>query len=444
MNISNFQILLHEAIDNATSTMDWLFLARAIEKLDMGQIRTVSAYANLPSAASNEGLLVFVDADERLYWSTGSAWYSIVQENKGISYAWGESDSGRLGNNNSSIDRSSPVSVVGGFTDWCQVSTGYRHSLGVRGNGTAWSWGYGGNGRLGNNSTIARSSPVSVVGGFTDWCRVAAGEDHSLGVRVNGTAWGWGYNTNGELGDATGTSRISPVSVVGGFTDWCQLSAGCRHSLGVRTNGTAWAWGQAQDGKLGNNTSTINRNSPVSVAGGFTDWRQLSAGRQHSLGLRSNGTAWAWGKNDGQLGDNSTIGRSSPVSVVGGFTDWCQVSAGSYHSLGVRTNGTAWSWGNNSQGRLGDNSATDRSSPVSVVGGFTDWCQLSGGYEHSAGVRSNGTAWSWGRADEGRLGNNNSVISRSSPVSVVGGFTDWCQVAAGGRQGLGLRATNFC
>jgi alpha-tubulin suppressor-like RCC1 family protein len=81
--------------------------------------------------------------------------------------------------------------------------------------------------------------------------------------------------------------------------------------------------------------------------------------------------------NDGQLGDGSETDRSSPVSVVGGFTDWCQVSGGGAHSLGVRQNGTAWAWGCNNFGRLGDNTTTDKLSPVSVVGGFTDWCQVS-------------------------------------------------------------------
>jgi len=386
MNVANFQILLHEAIDNATSTIDWLFLARAIEKLDMGQIRSASTYANLPSAASNEGLLVFVTADERLYWSNGSAWYSIIQENKGFAYAWGEADFGRLGSNNT-IDRSSPVSVVGGFTDWCQVSAGGYHSLGVRTNGTAWAWGCGTQGRLGTNNTITRSSPVSVVGGFTDWCYVAAGTEHSLGIRNNGTAWGWGRGDSGQLGDNTAANRSSPVSVVGGFTDWCQLSTNCQHTVGVRANGTAWAWGNGADGKLGTN-NTITRSSPVSVVGGFTDWCQVSAGNIHSLGLRSNGTAWAWGKNEGTTGDGTNISRSSPVSVVGGFTDWCQISAGDCHSLGLRSNGTAWAWGLNEQGRLGSGNVTNRSSPVSVVGAFTDWCQVNAGRQHSLGLRA--------------------------------------------------------
>jgi alpha-tubulin suppressor-like RCC1 family protein len=443
MNISNFQILLHEAIDNATSTIDWLFLARAIEKLDMGQIRTVSTYANLPSAASNEGLLVFVDADERLYWSTGTAWYSIVQENKGFAYAWGDGTDGILGNNCTTC-RSSPVSVVGGFTDWCQVSVTYRHSLGLRSNGTVWSWGCDTLGQLGDNCNIARSSPVSVVGGFTDWCQVSSGNFHSLGVRSNGTAWAWGFNYAGLLGDNSTINRSSPVSVVGGFTDWCQVSSGNFHSLGVRSNGTAWAWGPGSYGNLGDDT-TINRSSPVSVVGGFTDWCQVSA-KNHSLGLRRDGTAWAWGSGTlGRLGDDSTINRSSPVSVVGGFTNWSQVSAGNDHSLGLRSNGTAWAWGSPGLlgSALGDGTTIERSSPVSVVGGFTDWCQLSAGSDISLGIRTNGTAWAWGYAEYGRLGTGNT-INRDSPVSVAGGFTDWCQVSAGRRRSLALRGTNFC
>jgi alpha-tubulin suppressor-like RCC1 family protein len=116
-----------------------------------------------------------------------------------------------------------------------------------------------------------------------------------------------------------------------------QLSGGGIHSLGIRANGTAWAWGGNAAGSLGDNTNST-RNSPVSVIGGFTDWVQISAGRYHSVAVRASGSMWSWGSNDNsQLGDNSSISqsKSSPVLVVGGFTDWIQVSAGN-HTLGLR------------------------------------------------------------------------------------------------------------
>jgi alpha-tubulin suppressor-like RCC1 family protein len=302
----------------------------------------------------------------------------------------------------------------------------------------AYSWGFNGCGELGNGTTTSQSSPVSVLGGFTDWCQVSAGNGHNLGIRTNNPLYSWGLNTFGQLGDGTTISRLSPVIVVGGFTDWCQVSAGGCHSLGVRQDGTAWAWGAGTCGILGDGT-TINRSSPVSVVGGFTDWCQVSAGGCHSLGVRQDGTAWAWGLGtSGQIGDGTTINRSSPVSIVGGFTDWCQVSSGNSFSLGLRISGTLWSWGVNVNNELGDGTSTSRSSPVSVVGGFTDWCQIDAGGFHTLGIRQDGTVWSWGSNFHGRLGDG-TTVTKNSPVSVVGGFTDWGQVSAGGSHSLGLR-----
>jgi alpha-tubulin suppressor-like RCC1 family protein len=352
-------------------------------------------------------------------------------------YAWGSNAYGQLGDN-TVTSRSSPVSVAGGFTDWLSVSasTGSavsngNHSLGVRANGSLWAWGSNANGRLGDNTATDRSSPVSVVGGFTDWISASAGNSHSLGVRANGSLWAWGIGGSGRLGDNTVTTRSSPVSVVGGFTDWISASAGSSHNLGVRANGSLWAWGSNSSGQLGDDTATT-RSSPVSVVGGFTDWISASAGYVHNLGVRANGTLWAWGNNAlAQLGDDTITSRSSPVSVVGGFTDWIQASGGRFHSLGVRANGTLWAWGSGSNGRLGTNNTAGRSSPVSVVGGFTDWIQASAGPGCSSAVRANGTLWAWGLNAQGQLGDN-TTTNRSSPVSVVGGFTDWISVTAGG------------
>jgi hypothetical protein len=202
-------------------------------------------------------------------------------------------------------------------------------------------------------------------------------------------AYAWGRNAFGQIGDNTTINKSSPVSVVGGYTDWIQVSVGGRHTLGVRANGTAWATGSSGGGRLGDN-STVSKSSPVSVVGGFTDWVQLSAGADHSLGIRANGTAWGWGVNgSGRLGDDTTTAKSSPVSVIGGFTDWVQLSAGDGHNLGVRANGTAWAWGIATNGVLGDGTTNGKSSPVSVIGGFTDWVQVSAGVSHSLGLRVN-------------------------------------------------------
>ncbi len=303
---------------------------------------------------------------------------------------------------------------------WDNTYIPYRYAI--------WTWGNNSTGQLGDNSVVCRSSPVSVVGGFTDWITTEAACAHTLATRKNGTAWAWGINSTGNLGDGTTVNRSSPVSVVGGFTDWCYVS-GYLSSAAIRTNGTLWTWGSNAQAHLGDN-STVNKSSPVSVVGGFNDWCQVSVSSIHVSAVRTNGTLWAWGGNNiGQLGDNTGTDRSSPVSVIGNITNWCQVSSGFRFSAAVTTDSEIWAWGENSCGKLGNNSTTNRSSPVKVVGGFTDWCQVSVARQHAAAVRNNGSIWTWGCNAQAQLGDN-STVDRSSPVSVVGGFTDWCYVDA--------------
>lgn len=402
------------------------------------------------------GTLFYNTTSGKLEVYNGAAWKAgvrIAPVEIPSMWTWGYNGNGQLGDNATTSHRSSPISVVTTTTIWSQVTGGYRHSLAVRANGTLWAWGDSTNGALGNNfgaadSTTAFLAPVQVVGGFTDWAQASCGRFHSLGLRGNGIAMAWGMNRTGlqafgQLGTNDDVNRSSPVSVVGGFTDWIQLSAGGIHSVGIRANGSAWSWGYNQQGQLGINNAA-SRSSPVSVVGGFTDWIQISGANSgyHTCAVRANGSAWSWGMNiGGQLGNADTVYRSSPVSVVGGFSDWVQVSAGSRFSIGLRANGSLWAWGRNGYGQLGNADTVYRSSPVSVVGGFSDWTQVSAGLFHAAAVRANGTIWTWGNNNEGRLGINlaGSSAHRSSPVSVLGSYTDWVQVGAG-RHTIGLRS----
>ena len=108
-------------------------------------------------------------------------------------------------------------------------------------------------------------------------------------------------------------------------------------------------------------TAAVRRNKPKrNVA--FID-----AGDSFGIALQKNGRAWGWGDNGyGGLGDNSTTQRLTPVSVLGGVKTFCRISAGANHSLAIDKNGRAWGWGSNSAGQLGDNSITSRLTPVRV------------------------------------------------------------------------------
>jgi hypothetical protein len=144
---------------------------------------------------------------------------------------------------------------------------------------------------------------------------IAAGSEHTIGLKNDGTLWAWGWNLYGQLGDGTTTDRYTPVQI-GTDTNWTAIAAGSGHTIGLKNDGTLWAWGYNYYGQLGDGTTT-DRYTPVQV-GTDTNWTAIAAGDNHTIGLKSDGTLWAWGYNNyGQLGDGTTVDKSSPVQVVG-------------------------------------------------------------------------------------------------------------------------------
>ena len=125
---------------------------------------------------------------------------------------------------------------------------------------------------------------------------------------------------------------------------------------------------------------------------------------------------YLWGGNSsGQLGDNTVVNKSSPVQTVTYGYTWEQVAYGSSHTVGLKNDGTLWTWGSNAYGQLGDGTFSAKSSPVQVVGYATTWQQVSAGYQQSAGVKTDGTLWTWGLNNFGQLGDN-SVGNEAIPV----------------------------
>lgn len=141
---------------------------------------SVASSVNLPIASNNTGKMVFVSDESKYYYSDGTNWITdfrpkVITNNKNYYInSWGEGGSGRLGDG-TVVDKSSPVSVLGGFTDWCQVSAGYRHTAALRTNGTLWVWGCNVSGALGDGTTVCKSSPISVINCQGEWNKVSAG-----------------------------------------------------------------------------------------------------------------------------------------------------------------------------------------------------------------------------------------------------------------------------
>ncbi|NIM51520.1 MAG: hypothetical protein GTN62_11970 [Gemmatimonadales bacterium] len=373
--------------------------------------------------------LTIVESPRFVMVSAGTA-HTCGVKSGGAAYCWGSNDYGQLGNGTVGIDEPLPVLVSGSHT-FKTVSAGHLHTCGVTIAEDVYCWGRNANGQLGNSTITDAATPVAVSGALT-FTSVNAGRFHTCAVASGGQAYCWGSNVSGKLGTTlasetcTGvTCSTAPIAIEQALP-FASVSAGDRHSCGVRTNGALYTWGGNGWGQLGDGTTTQST-VPVFLALGY---RQASAGGLHSCASVVDAPAECWGQNtDGQLGsgtpDSSAHTARDQVSIA--TPRFLTVSGGRRHTcavpqlfLGPDSTAYGWiyCWGEGSDGQLGDGLATERVVPDTISGRrLYQW--VAAGFAHSCALTNDGLVYCWGRNGDGQLGDGTFTMS-SLPVLVSG------------------------
>ena len=330
------------------------------------------------------------------------------------------------------------------FTDAKTVAVGDGHTVGLKNDGTVWAWGQNTYGQVGDGTKIDTPSPVRVSnadgsGYLADVAKVYASGNSTFALKNDGTVWAWGSNSVGQLGSGPGTDNPRPQQVrvaVGGFlTDVKQMSFTASHGLAVKNDGTVWAWGSNDAGRLGNGVSGSSFPGAVQVksadgTGFLIDVKQVSAGGAHSMAVKNDGTVWAWGQNpSGQLGDNTLIESNLPRQVKSSdgasfLVNISAISIGDRSSYALGNNGTVWAWGYNTQANLGDGTVVRRTLPVQVkdaagTGFLNDVKEIYAVSNTGYAIKNDGTIWGWGRNAYSELTDGTST-DRSLPVQIKG------------------------
>jgi len=258
--------------------------------------------------------------------------------------------------------------------------------------------------------------PVSVL---------AAGDTHSCAITTAGETYCWGYNGSGQLGDNSTAKRLTPVDIVGLSGEVAAISGGGNHTCALTTTGGAKCWGNNDYGQLGDN-STTDRLTPVDVctdascASPLSGVAAISAGGYHTCALTTAGGVKCWGYNFfGQLGDNTATDSSTPVDVVGLSSGVAAISSGGEHTCALTTGGGVICWGSNGNGQLGDNLTGDSRTPVNVVGLSSGVVAISTRFDHTCALTTTGGIKCWGFNYRGQLGDGTNT-DQPAPVDVVG------------------------
>ncbi len=324
------------------------------------------------------------------------------------------------------------------------IAVGANHSCGLKEDGTAYCWGANGFGNVGDGTMSAKTTPALVVNGAGNgrFYSISAGNNFTCALKsFGGRVLCWGQNSSGATGQGTTSGNLSsPAFVVNGdspgtFKQMSASGSGGTTVCAVGSDDAAYCWGDGSNGRLGNGATTSS-SSPVKVSNGASTGKfiQVEAGGNFSCGIGMNMKLYCWGNTYGNVPSEIPLGHGPGL--------YKQVAVGQSHACALSIDGRAYCWGLGSAGpygELGYNSTTSTPTPVAVANGDGPgtYKKLSVGQYNSCAIGTDDNAYCWGRgtvggSPEGLLGNGN-VSNRSIPtrVSNAGGSPLFKDIAVG-------------
>lgn len=366
---------------------------------------------------------------------------AVASDNK--AYCWGLNSSGQLGDG-TTVDKSVPTAVAAGVIPAGsfirQISTGSTHTCAIASDNKAYCWGAGGSWQLGTGNNSSSNTAVAVVQGSmpagATVRQIAAGSSRTCAIASDNKAYCWGNNGNGQLGDGTTGTKLTPTPVSQGAmpagATIRQISGENAHTCAIASDNKAYCWGANGAGRLGNN-STTGSSLPVAVSLGAMPAnqmvRQITTGTDFACVIASDNNEYCWGDNtNGELGTGNTTGSLVPVAVTQGATPAgataVQIASGGAHSCTIESDGNMYCRGFNSNRPLGDGTSTTRLAPTATLTVTNSNAmiaqQVSTGSNHTCAIASDNKAYCWGTSLYGQIGDGGTT-QRNSPVAVVQG-----------------------
>ena len=299
------------------------------------------------------------------------------------------------------------------------VLSSYRTTLVSGTPGQSWGWGYNSDGQLGDGGKDGRAAAVSLVAlDDIKLKQVSTGIDHALALTETGQVYSWGKNNDGQLGNDSIISTQTPLPL-NDLNNIVAVAAGNAYSLAVKNDGTLWGWGYP-----GNSNGLPSRNGGYlkpTLINNINNVKTVAASNSgdisdaFSLVLKQDGSVWGMGVNDkGQLGNGTTVSSKAPTQVLA-LKNISAISVGDCHALALKNDGSVYSWGCNDTGKLGNNSTSNSTAPIKLS--LQNIVAISSGAYNSMALDSEGHIWIWGDNSEGQLGDN-TKIDQLSPIKV--------------------------
>jgi len=335
--------------------------------------------------------------------------YSFARQTDGTVWGWGNNMGGRLGFDPNRTKICSPEQL-----EWegrqgkkvKYVAAGDSQSAVILEDGECWLWGNNANGQLGDGTTVSTIMPTSPLKGMTDIAALAFSQTSTVALKNDGTVWAWGSNNFGLGTGSTEKRVLKPSQVKGpggeGYLENVKAIANNNAILALKEDGTVWGWGQNSYGQLGADPSTYPTIAyPVQIDG-LSDISAISVGVLHCLALKKDGTVWAWGNGIFGLLGREIDSSYTPLKVEG-LDNVVAIRIAGPSNLVLKNDGTVWAWGLNNFGQFADDTIEQTATPTQIQG-LSNIVEIAAGSNHCLALEKDGTIWAWGSNGYGELG----------------------------------------
>ncbi|OLN31734.1 sigma-70 family RNA polymerase sigma factor [Desulfosporosinus metallidurans] len=248
-----------------------------------------------------------------------------------------------------------------------------------------------------NNETPEANIQTTAQNPFV---KITACWDHTVGIKKDGSLWAWGNNDRGQLGDGTTANSNIPKQII--TSEVIAIAAGISHTIALKKDGSLWAWGWNYYGQLGDGTRADSRIPKQIIASEVTS---IAAGSEYTLALKKDGSLWVWGDNlYGQLGDGTEITSVVPKQIIASGVQ--SIAAGVGYTLALKKDGSLWAWGANYGDQLNNGTRTISYTPKKIIESGIK--AIASGGAHVIALKTDGSLWAWGFNQYGQFGNGTS------------------------------------
>ena len=290
--------------------------------------------------------------------------------------------------------------------------------------GSGYGWGRNSYGQIGDGSTTDRSEPTAVtMPADVTFSSIDTALWHVCAVGSDTKAYCWGYNSGaGQVGDGTYTNRSAPTQVAAPTgVSFTSVSTGSLHTCGISSSGDGYCWGLGSSGQIGDGGTSIRPTPRKVTMPSSVTFTSITTGNSHSCALSDSGNAYCWGENgNGQLGLGDTVDRNVPTALtMPSSVTFSSMKAGHNHTCARGSDENTYCWGANGSGQLGVGDTSSRTAPTRVsmpVG--KKFATISSGLNLTCSVTSAGEGYCWGENNLGQLGIN-STADKPTPSAVV-------------------------